>query len=154
MNGWVTVEELLREMAALEASMPGWQHPEAYALGLALAGDAVDWRVVNYPNEHQLPALALGKVLGYRHGSATHLFDLDVLEDAIEVLEPAGACKFFEHPNLWAWQRLHTEFVESGLPAGAQIVVVFVGDQRDPVSSDADAQLRAVIGIGPSNGLP
>ena len=153
MDGWVTVEDLVREMEALEASMPGWEHPEAYALGVELPGGVVDWRVVNYPNEHQLPALVLGKILGYRNGSATYHFDLDVLDQAIGLLEPAGACDVFEHPNLWAWQRLRVELAESEPPTGARIVTVLIGDRHDPVSSNADGELRASLGIEPHDGL-
>ena len=128
----------------MKQAMPGWRAPMAYGLGVVGADGAVEWRVVNWPNLHQLPAVVLAAVLGYRSGSATYVVDVMTLDAAIALLEPAGACDAFEHPNLWAWQRLRTEIDDGAVAVDAEIVVVFVGDAVDAVTSDADRQFRTV----------
>lgn len=140
---WRTAAEVHAARAVMEQALPGWRAPVAYGLGV-VGADAVDWRVVNSPNLHHLPAVVLATVLGYRSGSATYVIDAATLDAAIARLEPAGACDAFEHPNLWAWQRLRAEIAEGAVAADAEIVVVFVGDAADVVTSDADRQFRSV----------
>jgi hypothetical protein len=84
--------------------------------------------------------------LGYRNGSATYRLELERFDEAIELLEPAGACDAFEHPNLWAWQELRTELRDLGRADQTRIVVVFIGDIDDPVIDDANQQLRQTLG--------
>jgi hypothetical protein len=146
-TAWLTADEVLAARAELEASMPGWRTPAAYALGVASNGGDIDWRVTNHANIHQLPAVVLGKVLGYRNGSATYWLDHGQLDEAIAMLSPAGACEAFEHPNLWAWQQLRSEISEGSVPLDARIVVVFIGDEADPPADDAQLQLRAALGL-------
>ncbi len=141
---WRTAEEVRAASAAMKRAMPGWRAPMAYGLGVVSADGAIDWRVVNSPNLHQLPAVVLATVLGYRSGSATYVIDAATLDAAIALLEPAGACDAFEHPNLWAWQRLRAEIAAGAVAAHAGIVVVFVGDAADAVTSHADRQFRTV----------
>lgn len=148
MQGYETVEQLQAAKAAVIAEMPGWVSPAAYALGVAARGGIIDWRVTNYRNIHGFPAVALSKVLGHRNGSATYRLDLDTFDAAIEILEPAGACPHYDHPNLWAWQALRAEIARRELPDGSEIVAVFIGDETDPIIDEANAQLRAALGIG------
>jgi hypothetical protein len=148
MAGYETVEEVLAARAALEASMPGWQPPVAYALGVERDRGGIEWRVTNHPNVHQLPAVCLGKVLGHCNGSATYWLDLATFDEAIALLEPAGTCDAFDHPNLWAWQKLRAELAGSALPDGTRIVAVFIGSIDDPVVDDAQRQLRETLGLG------
>lgn len=147
-----TVREVLDAKEALEASIPGWRAPVGYGLGAVDGGGRVDWRAVNYPNLHGLPAVVLASVLGHRNGTATYELDREGFDRAIELLQPAGACTFFQHPNLWAWQRLRDDFSAGSLDRSARVVVVFVGDTRDRVSSDADAQFRAAVGMANNSG--
>lgn len=127
--------------------MLGWKSPAAYALGIERAG-AIEWRMTNYPNSHQLPAVVLGKVLGYRSGSASFLLDLQSLDEAIATLEPAGACPAFEHPNLWAWQQLRTEITGGQLPEDIEIVVVFIGAAFEPTHDKRVRALLGEVGVG------
>ena len=146
--GWVTAEEVLAAKAALEAAMPGWCAPAAHAVGVSVDGDAIEWRVVNHPNVHQLPAVVLGTVLGHRSGSATYWLTQVQLEAAISMLEPAGACRAFEHPNLWAWQRVRSELAEGALPGSASVVVVFL-DEELTATDGPQRQLARTIGRAP-----
>lgn len=147
MQGYETVAQLQTAKAALIAEMPGWVPPAAYALGVSVNGSKIDWRATNHRGIHGFPAVALSKVLGYRDGSATYRLDLDAFNSAIDILEPAGACKHYEHPNLWAWQALRAEIPHDQLPDGLEILVVFIGDETDQVIDDTNRQLRAQLGI-------
>jgi hypothetical protein len=146
--GLVTVEELEAAKAALIESMPGWESPAAYAVGVAPQDGPMRWVHTNHRGIHGFPAVALSKVLGHRTGSASIPMELRTFDAAIEVLRPAGACKHYEHPNLWAWEQLRATIdADGGLPAGSQIVAVFIGDEGDPVIDDFNRQLRAELGI-------
>ena len=123
----VTAAEVVAFREELIAAMPGWERPQSYALGVRHGDEPVDWRVVNDPCEHVLPAAVLSTILGYRRGSATYVLDLATFDAAIALLEPAGACEAFEHPNLWAWQALRKELSGDTLPRGTEVVVEFVG---------------------------
>ena len=144
-DSWVTVEEVLAAKAAFEAGIPGWEAPAAHALGVARDGGLVEWRAVNAPNVHQLPAVVLGTVLGHRSGSATYRLDLQQFDEAIRLLEPAGACDAFEHPNLWAWKRLRSEISDGTVPRESTIVAVFLGAGDDDGADPAQAQLRELL---------
>ena len=87
-------------------------------------------------------------VLGHRGGSATYRLDLEMFDAAIALLEPAGACNHYDHPNLWAWQRLRVEIAGESLPEGMEIVAVFIGDEADAVIDERNRQLRSELGIG------
>lgn len=141
MAHWRTAAEVYAAKARFEAAIPGWEPPAAYALGVQAADGTVSWRVRNHPNVHQLPGVVLATVLGHRNGTATYVLDDAAFARAIALLEPAGACEAFEHPNLWAWQSLHGERAR-GEGAAGRIVVAFVVDVDDPVVDVVDAQLR------------
>ncbi|MGF1599263.1 MAG: hypothetical protein ACFCVK_20505 [Acidimicrobiales bacterium] len=147
MPGYETVEQLQSAKAALIAEMPGWTPPAAYALGVSANGAEIAWRATNHRGIHGFPAVALSKVLGYRAGSATYQLDLDLFDAAIGILEPAGACKAYEHPNLWAWQALRAEISGDQLPDELRIFAVFIGDETDPVVDEPNRQLRRQLGI-------
>lgn len=144
-TAWVTAEEVLAAKAALEEAMPDWEAPEAYALGVAVGEGSIQWRVINYPNIHQLPAVVLGTVLGYRNGSATYRLNADEFDEAIRLLEPAGACDAFEHPNLWAWQQLRSDLRDGTVPADSSVVVVFLGGEVGGSEDSAQVQLRETL---------
>ena len=145
---WRTAAEVHAARAAMEAALPGWRAPIAHGLGVVVADGVVAWRVVNSPNLHQLPAVVWATVLGYRSGSATYVIDEATLDAAIALLAPAEACDAFDHPNLWAWQRLRADIDQGLVALDRKIVVVFVGDTADPVTSDAEQQFRTMTGVG------
>lgn len=148
MTEWHTAAEVLSAKAALIDSMPGWTTPLAYALGVVADSGEVEWRVTNHRNEHELPAVVLGKVLGYRSGSMSYTVDLDTFDEAIAALEPAGACDAFEHPNLWAWQRLRAEIAAGEVPVDCEIVVVFVTSPHPTPGDERVASLQRHLGLG------
>ena len=99
----VTAEQVIAFREELIAAMPGWKRPRSYALGVRHGGEPVEWRVVNDPCEHVLPAAVLSTILGYRHGSETYVLDLATFDAAIALLEPAGACEAFEAKMSMPW---------------------------------------------------
>lgn len=148
MTEWRTADEVLAAKAALVSAMPGWTTPDAYALGVVDDRGAIDWRVTNHGNGHELPGVVLGTILGHRSGSRSYTLDLHTFDEAIAALEPAGACDAFEHPNLWAWQRLRAEISDGTVPADAEIVVAFL-DLASPTPDDAPvADLRRGLDLG------
>ena len=147
MRGYETIEQLQAAKTALLAQMPDWELPAAYALGVSVNGSKIDWRVINHRGTHDFPAVVLSTVLGYRSGSATYRLDLATFDTAIEILEPAGACKFYDHPNLWAWQKLRLEIAEGQLVGEIEIFAVFIGKEHDCVVDDPNRQLRTELAI-------
>ncbi|MEK4242884.1 hypothetical protein NYE39_12890 [Janibacter sp. FSL W8-0316] len=140
---WSTPEGLAAIRAHLAERLDGWTPPVAWAVGItpATSDPDVQFPHVNLPGgSHGLAAVVLASVL--RHDGATATLDVSVdqLQAAVEGLEPARACTTVEHPNLGAWRGLLTEARDN--PA-RELVAVFVADVDDPVSSDADGEMRA-----------
>ena len=140
---WSTPEGLAAIRAHLAERLDGWTPPVAWAVGItpATSDPDVQFPHVNLPGgSHGLAAVVLASVL--RHDGATATLDVSVyqLQAAVEGLEPAQACTTVEHPNLGAWRGLLTEARDN--PA-RELVAVFVADLDDPVSSDADGEMRA-----------
>lgn len=140
---WSTPEGLAAIRAHLAERLDGWTPPVAWAVGItpATRDPDVQFPHVNLPGgSHGLAAVVLASVL--RHDGATATLDVSVdqLQAAVEGLEPARACTTVEHPNLGAWRGLLTEARDN--PA-RELVAVFVADLDDPVSSDADGEMRA-----------
>lgn len=138
-----TPEGLAAIRAHLAERLDGWTPPVAWAVGItpATSDPDVQFPHVNLPGgSHGLAAVVLASVL--RHDGATATLDVSVdqLQAAVEGLEPARACTTVEHPNLGAWRGLLTEARDN--PA-RELVAVFVADLDDPVSSDADGEMRA-----------
>lgn len=132
---WTTKAEVLAAKDAYELAMPTWQQPDSYALGVEQLDRSVEWQVINHPNTHELPAVVLGLVTGHRSGTASHHITTEQLDHAIAMLEPAGACDVWDHPNLWGWQNLRQRLVESPLGDGQRIVIVFLSN-NDPEPQD------------------
>jgi len=147
MTQWRTAAEVVAAKAALVSTMPGWTTPDAYALGVVDDDGAIDWRVTNHANHHELPGVVLGTVLGHRSGSRSYTLDLRTFDEAIARLEPAGACDAFEHPNLWAWQQLRADISAGTVPADAEIVVAFLDLESATVDDDRVADLRRHLGL-------
>ncbi|QNF94577.1 hypothetical protein [Janibacter sp. YB324] len=140
---WSTPEGLAAIRAHLAERLDGWTPPVAWAVGItpATSDPDVQFPHVNLPGgSHGLAAVVLASVL--RHDGATATLDVSVdqLQAAVEGLEPAQACTTVEHPNIGAWRGLLTEARDNPV---RELVAVFVADLDDPVSSDADGEMRA-----------
>lgn len=133
---WETAEEIAAARRRFEESISGWRAPAAYGVGRIVDGE-VDFARVN-SGEHPLPAVVLAVVCGHRGGSASYPLTAAGLARAIELLAPAEACTAYQHPNLWAWRRLH-----AGLGDGDQVVAVFAADRETPCADPHVAALRA-----------
>ena len=139
---WSTPEGLKAIKEAVAATIPGWQPPAAYAVGLSSASSSPEpeFPHVNAPGgSHHLPGVVLAKVLGHDGTTATIELTAGQLETAVEALAPAEACTSVDHPNLAAWRHVLGELRSN--PARTAFAV-YVGDVDDVVSSEADAALR------------
>lgn len=129
METWATTDEIYAALDRFESAIDGWRRPAAYGLATR-HGDEISLARVNL-NEHMLPAVILATVVGHSTGTKSYVLDEAALAEAIALLEPAGACPDFDHPNLLAMRR-----VRDHLPAGDEVAVVFVHD-FDLASDDA-----------------
>jgi hypothetical protein len=128
----------MTDLAALRADyaarVPGWRAPVTWAL--VVDGTIA---VVNQPGgKHGLSALSLAVPLGHDGSSATLPVTAAQVAEAARLLAPAAVDGSMPHPNLVA-------FREAALGEHA-LQAVFVADLADPVTSDADAALRAACG--------
>jgi hypothetical protein len=142
---WSTPEGLAAIKVALAATIDGWQPPVAYAVGISPASSSpeLEFPHVNAPGgTHGLPAVILAKLLGHVNGTQTYELTRQQLEAAVETLRPAEACTSLDHPNLAAWR---TVLAELDANPARTAFAVFVGDLDDPVGSEADATLRALL---------
>lgn len=142
---WSTPEGLAAIKVALAATINGWQPPVAYAVGISPASSSpeLEFPHVNAPGgTHGLPAVILAKLLGHVNGTQTYELTRQQLEAAVETLRPAEACTSLDHPNLAAWR---TVLAELDANPARTAFAVFVGDLDDPVGSEADATLRALL---------
>jgi len=142
---WPTKAEVLAAKDAYELTMLTWEQPASYALGLEQPNGTVDWQVTNHPNTHELPAVVLGLVTGHRTGTATHYITPSQLDHAIAMLEPAGACDTWDHPNLWAWQKLKATLDADPLTDGQQIVIVVLATDAQGTLDRPQQELLAAI---------
>ena len=132
----MTGAELKSFREALQATLPGYAQPAAYGLGVVERGQT-RFPVANKGGIHLLPAVALASALGYRTGTCTLALTPAQLDQAIEFLSPAEACKEFDHPNLWAWRELRRT-----APDGP-FVAVFVAQLDDRLADDYQRALLA-----------
>ena len=142
---WSTPEGLKAIKESIAATMPGWQAPALYAVGVSSASSSPEpeFPHVNPPGgSHNLPGVVLAKVVGHDGSTATIELSAPQLEAAVEALAPAEACTTVDHPNLAAWRRVLGELRAN--PARTAYAV-FVRDVDDPVTSEADAALRALL---------
>jgi hypothetical protein len=138
----MTKDELLEFKQTLEETLAGFITPVAYGVGV-IHSDGPYATVFPYTNSvtmHGLPSVVLGSVLGYRSGTCTLHISQETLDEAIRILEPAGECPDYDHPNLWAWQKMRTD------PANLQFVAVFIGDRSDRTSDAYQLAFRTQAG--------
>jgi 2,3,4,5-tetrahydropyridine-2-carboxylate N-succinyltransferase len=133
---------------SLEASIPGYRRPAAYAVGVATiapSGQILDTRypIVNTGEASALPSVVLSQVLGRTSGTSTHRLETADLEAAIAILAPAEACKEIDHPNLQTWRTL-VALMGQPEPAGGQRVIVaaFIDALTDEPVDAHDIYLR------------
>lgn len=140
---WDTPGKLEAMRDATEATVPGWRRPAVWAVGISPASSQPEWHFphVNVAGGY-LPAVVLGRLVRHTQTTETLPVTVDTLRRAIDDLSPAEACTTVDHPNLAAWRELLAEV--EGNPA-RELVVVFVDDLEDPVSSEADGELRASV---------
>ncbi len=140
-----TVEDIAAARTELEATMPGYVTPAAYAIGVATIGPSGAVLDVTYPHVnaggHGFTASVVAKTTGYTSGTATFRItpaDLDEIMGAV-----AEAAKVdIPHPNLASWQAL-AEIVSAPAHGGTrQLVAAFIGDLSDDPIDAIDAYLR------------
>jgi 2,3,4,5-tetrahydropyridine-2-carboxylate N-succinyltransferase len=141
-----TIDGLHAWRESLEASMPGYRRPAAYAVGaatIAPSGQILDTRYPVVNTDAHLPAVVLSQVLGRTSGTATHRLERADLEAAIAALAPAEACTEIDHPNLNTWRGL-LDLLGQPDPAGGQRVVVaaFIDALTDAPVDAHDVYLR------------
>jgi hypothetical protein len=137
---WESVEQLQAALRRFTASVPGYVVPAAYGLGHVDAGGVIRFPQVNR-RDHPLPAVVLAGVCGYRSGTQAFQLQSEDLDRAIELLAPAEACTYCQHPNLWSWRAMRSE-----VTLGDTFVAVFVSTMADPEVNEADAAFRDALG--------
>lgn len=135
LDEWSTLEGLGQIRERLAAQIDGWAYPASYALAL----DGVIGHVNELGGIHKLPGVVLATVLKHDGSTATLEVTAQQLDEAITALAPAEACTEVDHPNLADWRAARERLAASG----GTLTAVFVRDPADPVSSAADADLRA-----------
>lgn len=102
---WETPEKIAAVRERLIADLPGWKLPAAYGLGMYDVSGELVFGVKNV-GEHPLPAAVMATVLGHEGGSKSYEVNAHTLQLAIRLLEPAGACRAYDHPNLVEWKKV------------------------------------------------
>ncbi|MEY9928660.1 hypothetical protein ABH926_003299 [Catenulispora sp. GP43] len=136
---WETPEKIGAALAHFEGLIPGWRAPAAYGVACVVPPGAARFPVVNR-DDHALPAVVLGLVVGRVDETGTYPLSVDRLDRAIATLAPAEAAAMYQHPNIAAWRELRAELAADPL---ARAVAVFVADLDDPSSGPHDDVLRA-----------
>lgn len=142
---WSTPDGLAAITEHLAGRLDGYRAPVAHAVAVSPASSDPVWELphVNAPGgRHGLPAVVLATILGHDGSTATVPLTSAQLTAAIESLSPAEACRELDHPNLAAWREASRMLEDN--PA-REAVAVFVADLDDPVSSEADGEMRATF---------
>lgn len=142
---WSTPDGLRAITGELEGRLPGYRAPAAFAVALSPATSQPEWEFphVNAPGgRHALAAVVIATVADHDGSTATVPLTSAHLDAAITSLQPAEACPDLDHPNLAAWRAAARALEDN--PA-REAVLVWVADLDDPVSSDADGEMRATF---------
>ncbi len=142
-DAWSTPEHLEHARRTLRDALPGWSAPVVFAVGLSSATSSAetDYPHVNTGGQGELPALVLAHVVGHRSGTATYALTTEMLDRAVQALQPAEAAPG-EHRNLWAWREILLELESNPMRAA---YAVFIGDLADPVASEQEGSLRSQL---------
>lgn len=142
---WSTTQGLAAITQHLAGEIEGWRTPATFAVALSPATSDPEWEIGHLNpvgGRHGLAAVVLATVIGHDGSTATVPLTTAHLDAAITSLEPAQACAEVEHPNLADWRRARAAL--EGNP-GRDVVAVFVADLADPVTSEADGEMRAAL---------
>lgn len=148
---WETREKIAAARERLVADLPGWKNPAAYGLGVYDVSGELVFGVKN-AGDHPLPAVVMATILGHEGGSRSYAVDAATLRLAIRLLEPAGACRAYDHPNLADWKRV-LELIDRDRRAEAKMV--FAADLDDwREDDDVDDLCEAVYYDSRRNAKP
>ncbi|AXV07673.1 2,3,4,5-tetrahydropyridine-2,6-dicarboxylate N-succinyltransferase [Euzebya pacifica] len=140
-----TLDDIATARTALEATIDGWAHPAAWAVGVATIGPSGSVLDVTFPvvnlDTPSLSAVAVAQQVGHVAGTATHRLTPDQLEAAIAVVAPAESVDV-PHPNLAAWRQLASLVDVPAAGGTRQVVAAFIGDLADAPVDAVDAWLR------------
>ena len=146
---WETREKIAAARERLTADLPGWKQPAAYGLGIYdPSGELVFGR--KNVGEHPLPAVVMATVLGHEGGSNSYEIDAATLQQAIRLLEPAGACRDYDHPNLADWKKVLQLLKGNRQTEAKMVFVADFDDWRD--NDDVDDLCEAVYYAAKSKG--
>lgn len=126
-----------------ESAIPGWACPRLFGVGLRVE-DREPWFPFACHGDHPLPAVVLATVLGHNGGTNSYTLSLDQLDEAIERLTPAEACRGFEHPNLAAWREVRSTAVRTN----GSILAVFDAEPESRTEDPTILALRLARGAG------
>jgi hypothetical protein len=135
---WATREDVLDACHRYEAAIPDWQCPRLFGIGLRRQGSD-PWFPFVCHGDHPLPAVILATVVGHPGGSCGYELGSRELDQAINLLAPAEACRDFTHPNLTAWRLLRRK--TEGL-ANSELVAVFDADPESITDDEGVLALR------------
>lgn len=88
-----------------ERLMPDYIRPAAHGFGVVQGSGEVIAAVTNGAG-HDLPAMLLAAICGYRSGTEAVAFSVAQLRLAVAAMEPAEACRAYRHPNIAAWRQI------------------------------------------------
>ncbi len=140
-----TVEEISAAREQIEASMPGYQSPAAYGIGIGTVGPSGAILDVWYPHvnvgQHSYTAAVAANVLGYTAGTRTYELspsDLDAMITEIQAAEEVDV----PHPNLTSWRALRQIVLAAAHGGERQLVAAFIGSLDDAPVDPVDGYLR------------
>jgi hypothetical protein len=134
---WETKEEVLEALDRFEKMIPNWRCPRMFGLGLQSDGE-VTWFPYVCHGDHPLPAAVLAVVCHHPGGTRSYQMTPRQLDDAINQLTPAEACRDYEHPNLAAWRSVRDALTDH---PPQFIVAVF---DEDPKVGSSDPYVRTL----------
>ncbi|WP_205324211.1 hypothetical protein [Glycomyces sp. YM15] len=138
---WATPEKIAAVRERLIADLPGWQLPAAYGLGIYDVSGELVFGLKNV-GEHPLPAVVMATILGHEGGSKSYEVNAATLQQAIRLLEPAEACKAYDHPNLAEWKKILRLLKGDRQLEAKMVFVADFADWRD--DDDVDDLCEAV----------
>lgn len=148
---WETREKIAAVRERLIADLPGWKLPAAYGLGIYDVSGELVFGVKNV-GEHPLPAVVMATILGHEGGSHSYEVNAATLQQAIRLLEPAGACKAYDHPNLAEWKKVLKLLKGDRQMEAKMVFVADFDDWRD--DDDVDDLCEAVYYAAKSTRKP
>jgi 2,3,4,5-tetrahydropyridine-2-carboxylate N-succinyltransferase len=140
-----TVEEINVARQQLEASMPGYQSPAAYGIGIGTVGPSGAILDVWYPHvnvgQQSYTAAVAANVLGHKAGTRTYTLSPGDLDSMIRDAQAAETVDV-PHPNLISWRALRKIAVAPAHGGERQLVAAFIGALDDAPVDPVDGYLR------------